>query len=374
MHIGILKESLPGERRVAVAPGEVARLKALAPDVQVWVEKDAGKAAGYLNEAYEAAGAELVTTAKAWGAACVLRINAPTADEAEQLAKGGLLICLLEPHKNQPLLDQLAKQGVSAIALERIPRTSRAQAMDVLSSQANIAGYRAVLEAATLLPRFFPLMMTAAGSAKPARVAVLGAGVAGLQAIATARRLGAIVEGFDIRPEVGEQITSLGAKVMDLGLAEEGRSEGGYAKELSAEGKERQQAALQEKLASFDVIITTAQIPGRAAPLLVTAEAVQNMRAGTVIVDLAASSGGNCPLTEADKVVVKHGVTLVGHTNYPAMVAADASTFFGRNLSNLLKILVIDGKLNLNLEDDIIAAALLLHEGQNRADQKGMGK
>jgi NAD(P) transhydrogenase subunit alpha len=256
------------------------------------------------------------------------------------------------------------------MSMELIPRTSRAQSMDALSSQANIAGYRAVLEATTHYKRFFPMMMTSAGSAKAAKVAVLGAGVAGLQAIATARRLGASVESYDVRPEVKEQILSLGAKFIELDVGEQGSGSGGYAKELSEEGKRKQQAALTERLKKFDVIISTANIPGRKAPVLITEDAVKGMRTGSVIVDMAAANGGNCPLSEADKIVTKHNVTIVGLTNFPGLVPADSSNFYARNLATLLGLMAVakDGKvtLNVNLEDDIIAASLTTYQGQVR--------
>lgn len=365
--ISIVAETSKGETRVAVAPQDISRFLGLAEGVNVLVEKGAGTAAQFTDNMYAEAGAKIATTKEAWGADVVLKINLPTPQEAATLQKGGLLLCLNQGNDVEKVLKAIEKQGASLLALERIPRTSRAQAMDVLSSQANIAGYRAVLEATQHYGRFMPMMMTSAGSAKPARVAVLGAGVAGLQAIATAKRLGAVIEGYDVRPEVGEQIESLGAKVMDLGLKAEGTGEGGYAKELSPEQKKQQQQALQDKLATFDIVITTAQIPGRPAPVLVTEETVKNMRTGSVIVDLAAATGGNCPLTEANKVTVKHGVILVGHTNYPSFLAADASAFFGRNLFNLLKIIIIDGKINLNYEDDILAAAVVIENGKKRS-------
>jgi len=331
------------------------------------VEKGAGNAAQFTDNLYKDAGAKVVAAKQAWGADVVLKINLPTPKEVAHLKKGGFLVCLTQGNDAEKVFKAIEQQGASLLALERIPRTSRAQAMDVLSSQANIAGYRAVLEAAQHYGRFFPLMMTSAGSAKPARVAVLGAGVAGLQAIATAKRLGAVIEAYDVRPEVAEQIESLGAKFMDLGFKAQGVGEGGYAKELSAEQKKQQQQALQDKLATFDIVVTTAQIPGRAAPVLVTEDTVKNMRTGSIIVDLAAATGGNCPLTEADKVTIKHGVILVGHTNYPSFLAADASSFFGRNLFNLLKIIMIDGKFNLNYQDDILAAAVLIENGKKRS-------
>jgi NAD(P) transhydrogenase subunit alpha len=293
-------------------------------------------------------------------------------DLISKLKKNSILISYLEPYKADGTIEALAKAGVSAFAMEAIPRTSRAQSMDALSSQANIAGYRAVLEAAARYPRFFPVMMTSAGSAKAVQIAVLGAGVAGLQAIATARRLGARVEAFDVRPETREQIESLGAKFMDLKLDETGVGQGGYAKSLSEEGQLRQQAALAERLKKMDVVISTANIPGRKAPVLITEEAVRGMRTGSVIVDLAAENGGNCPLTEAGKIVVKHGVTLVGHTNYPALVPGDASAFYGRNIFNLLQLMLKPGaedktaELQLNLADDIIEAALVTHDSEVR--------
>jgi NAD(P) transhydrogenase subunit alpha len=291
----------------------------------------------------------------------VLKIHKPTPAEILKMKKGSVLVSMLEPYNADGTLEKLADVGVDAVAMELIPRTSRAQSMDVLSSQAGIAGYRAVLEGATRYGRFFPMMMTSAGSAKPCKFAVLGVGVAGLQAIATARKLGAMVEAYDVRKEVREQILSLGAKCIELDVGEEGSGTGGYAKELSEEAKRKQQAALTEKLKGFDVIITTANIPGKRAPVLVSEEAVKGMRAGSVIVDMAAANGGNCPLTEADKVVSKNGVTLVGITNYPALVPSDSSHFYAQNLVNLLDILWIEKELNL--EDDIVAAALTVHKG-----------
>ena len=365
--IGIVAESAKNETRVAVAPQDISRFTSLAEGETVLVEKGAGSSAKFTDKMYTEAGAKVSTAKQAWAADVVLKINMATVKEAANLAKGALVISLTQGADADKVQAAVAKQGAGMLSLERIPRTSRAQAMDVLSSQANIAGYRAVLEATAHYGRFMPLMMTAAGSAKPARVAVLGAGVAGLQAIATARRLGAVVEAYDVRPEVAEQIESLGAKFMDLGVIEEGSGEGGYAKELSAEGKKKQQKALQDKLATFDIVITTAQIPGRPAHVLVTEDTVKNMRPGSVIVDLAAATGGNCPLTEADKVVVKHDVILVGHTNYPGFLPADASSFFGRNLLNLLKIIVVEGKVNLNYEDDILNAAVVVADGKKRS-------
>ncbi|MBI1362532.1 MAG: Re/Si-specific NAD(P)(+) transhydrogenase subunit alpha [Proteobacteria bacterium] len=374
MKIGVLKQTAAGETRVAMTPDSIKRLMDKCPGVEIVVEKGAGDGAFIADDAFKGVGAKVGTTKQAWEADVVLTIHPPKEAEVKNLKKGALLIGLLDPHGSAKLFAALAKAGVNAASLELIPRTSRAQAMDVLSSQANIGGYRAVLEAATHLPKFFPMMMTAAGSAKAAKVIVLGAGVAGLQAIATARRLGAIVEAFDVRPEVKEQIESLGAKFIDIDLGETGAGSGGYAKELSADAKKKQQAALQERLKGADAVITTALIPGRPAPVLVTADTVKGMVSGSVIVDMAAANGGNCELSKANKVVVEHGVTIIGHTNYPAMMPRDASLFYGRNVLNLLQLLLkVEGKastLNLNLEDDIVAGCLAVHDGAVRFGTK----
>lgn len=369
MKIGIPKETRTSETRVAGAPESVKKL--VKKGFEIVVESGAGLLAGFGDEAFTAEGAKIGSTADAFAADIVYKIHRPTEAEVGMMKKGSVLVSFLEPYRRDGLLEKLAQAGVHAFGMELIPRTSRAQSMDALSSQANIAGYRAVLEAAAHYPRFFPLMMTSAGSAKPVRVAVLGAGVAGLQAIATARRLGAQVESYDVRPEVKEQILSLGAKFIELDLGgESGTGAGGYAKELSEEGKARQQQALTERLKKFDVIVSTANIPGRKSPVLITEEAVRGMRRGSVIVDMAAANGGNCPLTEADRVVVKHGVTLVGLTNYPGLVPADSSAFYGNNLI-YLTALFVEAKdnglvLNLNLEDDIIAGALAVSSGTVR--------
>lgn len=361
MRIGIPTETRSGEARVASTPEVVKRLA--AKGFELAVESGAGAAAGYPDRDYEAAGAQLRDRAGAYDADLVLRVRRPDEADVAALRPGGMLIGLLESCGEDPLVAALLAKDVRVLAMERMPRTSRAQSMDALSSQANIAGYRAMIEAAARYGRFFPMMMTSAGSAKPARVVVLGAGVAGLQAIATARRLGAEVYGYDVRPETREQILSLGAKPIDLDLGESGAGEGGYARELSEEAKTRQQAALADELAKAHVIITTALIPCRPAPILVTEELVQRLRPGSVIVDLAAANGGNCPLTVPDQVVERHGVVLVGHTNYPAMVAADASAFYARNLANLIDIAFDYGAgrpvLKDLAEDDITKAMLV---------------
>lgn len=361
MRIGIPKESYAGETRVAATPDTVKRL--MAKGLEVLVEKDAGTAAAYPDADYQAAGAVLTDSKTVWQTDILTKVRQPTQDELTQLTPNAVLIGLLETCDDTEIKSTLAQQQASMLALERMPRISRAQSMDVLSSQSNIAGYRAALEAASRYGRFFPLMMTSAGSAKPARVVILGVGVAGLQAIATARRLGADVYAYDIRPEVREQIISLGAKPIDLDIGESGSGQGGYAKELSDEAKAKQQQALANELAKAHVIITTAMIPCRPAPKLVTEEVVEQMRTGSVIVDLAAATGGNCALTEPDQVVVKHGVTLVGYTNFPAMVPADASAFYARNLLNLLDSLLETQNDQVVLKDlttDEITAAMLI--------------
>ena len=336
MKIGIPKESIDGEARVATTP-EIAR-KLIGAGLEVLVERGAGAGSHYTDAAYEEAGVQLTDAAGAFGCDIVAKVRKPSAQEAAQMRDGALFVGHAETCDQDPVISDMQGRGITVLAMERIPRISRAQSMDALSSQSNIAGYRAVIEAAAHYGRFLPLMMTSAGSAKPARVVVLGAGVAGLQAIATARRLGADVYAYDVRPETAEQIASLGAKVIKLDLGEAGAGEGGYAKELSAEGKARQQAMLADELSKAHVIISTALIPCRPAPVLITEDVVRRMRAGSVIVDLAAATGGNCPLTEADRVVVKHDVILVGHTNYPSMMASDASAFYARNIANLLEI------------------------------------
>ena len=308
------------------------------------------------------------TAAQALAADVVLTVRRPVAEQIAAMRPGTLLAGFADPYAGG--LGALAQAGLSVLAVELIPRISRAQGMDALSSQANIAGYRAVLEATAHYRRFLPLMMTSAGTAKPSRVVILGVGVAGLQAIATARRLGAQVEAFDVRPETREQVLSLGAKFIDIDLGESGAGAGGYARELSADAQQRQQQLLGERLKAADVIITTALIPGRPAPVLVPEAVVQGMRPGSVIVDLAAASGGNCPLTEADRVVEKHGVTLVGITDYPSRLATDASAFYARNLLNLIELVLRQDeagtRVELDMQDEIIAAALAVQAGTVR--------
>ena len=359
MKVGIPKERVNGEARVATTPEIAAKL--VAGGLQLLVERGAGEGAYYTDAAYEQAGAELTDAAGALGCDIVAKVRKPDSDEVAAMREGAVYVGHAETCGEDPVISAMHARGITVIAMERIPRISRAQSMDALSSQSNIAGYRAVIEAASQYGRFFPLMMTSAGAAKPARIVVLGAGVAGLQAIATARRLGGDVYAYDVRPETREQIESLGAKAIELDIGEGGSGEGGYAKELSEEGKAKQQALLADELAKAHVIVSTALIPCRPAPVLITEDVVERMRAGSVIVDLAASTGGNCPLTEADQVVVKHDVILVGHTNYPSMMPSDASGFYAKNLANLLDIMLDKSGDTISLkdldEDEITEAA-----------------
>lgn len=368
MKLGIPKETRTGEMRVAITPDTVKKLR--AKGLEILVEKSAGIDAHFTDDVYKNAGAKLVDAKAAYGSDIVFKVQKPKPDEIEQIRKGAILVSLLDPCADDDTLERLAQAGVDTFALELVPRISRAQSIDALSSQANIAGYRATLEAARLYGSFFAMMMTAAGSAKPAKLMVLGAGVAGLQAIATAKRLGAQVFAFDVRPEVKEEIMSLGGKFVELDLGESGAGEGGYAKQLSKEAQQRQQMLLQEEIKKMDIVISTALIPCRPAPILITEDGVKGMRPGSVIIDMAAVSGGNCPLTEADKTVVKHGVTICGTTNFPALMPTDASSFYARNLLNFISLLLKDGDDTSGLreytEDEITAAALAVHNGTVR--------
>jgi NAD(P) transhydrogenase subunit alpha len=347
MRIGVPRETTAGERRVAVVPETIGRLNGIA----VAVERGAGAGAGFSDDAYREAGAELVEDAWA-GVDAVVKVAKPSEAEAERLASGQLLIGFLQPLTDTALVERLKARGVLGFAMESIPRTTRAQSMDALSSQATVSGYKGVLLAAERLPKFFPMLTTAAGTIAPAKVLVLGAGVAGLQAIATARRLGAVVSGFDVRPVVKEQVESLGASFLDLGVVGE-ETEGGYARELTADEQARQQAALEERIPDFDAVITTAAIPGRPAPKLIPAAAVEGMRAGSVIVDLAAETGGNCELTRPGEEIVEHAVTIVGLLNLPSTMPLHASQLYARNVAALLTHLAPDGELNLDWSDEI---------------------
>lgn len=368
MKVGIPTEITPGETRVAATPETTKKLRAIG--LSVLVEKGAGVASHFTDDAFREAGAEIVDNALALGADFVFKVRKPGRDEIGRMKKGAVLMSVMELCYDDGTLDALATAGVDTFALEMIPRISRAQTMDVLSSQSNIAGYRAVLEGARLYGRFFPMMMTSAGSAKPTRLVVLGAGVAGLQAIATARRLGAQVSAYDVRPEVKEQIQSLGAKVIEFDVGESGAGAGGYARQLSAEAQEKQRQMLANELKKADVIVSTAMIPCMPAPVLITEEAVRSMNPGSVIIDMAAATGGNCPLTEANKTVIKHGVIICGVTNFPALMPSDASSFYSRNLFNFLSLLVtnVDGRPQTKdyLEDEITASSLVTHNGSVR--------
>lgn len=361
MKIGVPKEQASGECRVATTP-EVAK-KLIAKGFDVLVEKDAGLGSHYANAAYEEAGASIVDQQTVFSADIVIKVRKPSVAEIGLMGEGKTAVGFIESCEQDEVHKAISDRGIQFLAMEKIPRISRAQPMDALSSQSNIGGYRAVLEAALHYGRFIPLMMTSAGSSKPARVVVLGVGVAGLQAIATARRLGADVYAYDVRPEVNEQIRSLGAKPIELDIGESGAGEGGYAKELSEQAKQKQQQLLADELAKAHIIVSTALIPCRPAPVLVTAEVVERMRDGSVIIDLAAANGGNCPLSKPDEVIEHAGKIIVGHTNYPSMIAADASAFYARNIANLLDIMVEqgdDGLLLKNFQEDEITAAALI--------------
>ena len=372
MLIGIPTETVAGETRVAITPETVKKLKAQGHTLRV--QAGAGLAASVTDEAYAAAGAELSDAAVVFGCDLVLKVRSPSDSEMAMMKPGTALVGMLNPF-DAPGLQRLASAGLTAFALEAAPRTTRAQSMDVLSSQANIAGYKAVMVAADKYQRFFPMLMTAAGTVKAARVVILGVGVAGLQAIATAKRLGAVIEASDVRPSVKEQVESLGAKFIDVSYDTPEEKEaavgvGGYAKPMPQSWLDRQKIEVAKRVAAADVVISTALIPGRAAPTLITEEMVRAMKPGSVIVDIAAGKGpggigGNCPLSEADSTVLRHGVTIVGETNLPALVAADSSALYARNVLDFLKlVLTKEGGLNVDMDDDIVAACLMTQGGE----------
>lgn len=366
MRVGVPKETAAGEQRVALVPEVVAKLK--AKGLEILVERGAGAAALLPDETFEQAGAQLTQdAAEVWRSDAVVKIAPPTPSEVALLGGGlgsnSLLIGFLAPLTNPACTSALAGAKATALAMEAIPRISRAQAMDALSSQSNVAGYKAALLGAEHMGRFYPMLMTAAGTIPPAKVLVLGAGVAGLQAIATAKRLGARTTGYDVRPEVAEQVQSLGAQWLDLGL--EASGEGGYARELTEDERARQQQALTEAIKGFDVVITTALVPGRPAPLLVTEEAVKGMKPGSVVIDLAGEAGGNCELTEPGQTVVRHDVTIVSPLNLPSTLPEHASQLFARNVQALLELLVDEeGKLALDFDDEIVSGACIVREGE----------
>ncbi len=367
MRIGVPKESVEGEKRVALIPDTVKSLT--GKQLEVVIEAGAGALAGHPDEEYTEAGAQVADASAAYGADIVLRVNTPTTEEIGRVGNGKILIGFLAPLTASETTRALADGGVTSFAIESIPRITRAQAMDGLSSQANVAGYASVLLAARECGRFFPMMTTAAGTVSPARVMVLGAGVAGLQAIATAKRLGAVVSGFDIRRAAWEQIASLGGRPLELDFIPDAEDEGGYARPLSDEENEQVRVALAENAAKQDVIISTAQIPGRAAPILITAEGVHNMAPGSVIVDLAGDSGGNCELTEAGRTVDVDGVKVIAPRNLASDMATHASQLYAKNLENFIDLITEEGKLGIDFSDEVVAGACLTHEGKVRNER-----
>ncbi len=368
MKIAVAKERDAGERRVALVPDAIARL--VKQGLEVWVEAGAGEGSFFSDAAYEAAGAKIIhDRAQLWGETNVLLKVTPPREfegqsEVDLIREGATLISFLNPLGDPKTVARLAQRQVTAFSLELIPRTSRAQSMDALSSQAAVAGYKAALIAAAALPKFFPMLTTAAGTIPPAKVFVMGAGVAGLQAIATARRLGAVVEAFDIRPAVKEEVQSLGAKFVEVILEEDTVAAGGYAKELSESAQERTRQVVTEHIKQSDVVITTAQVPGKKAPLLVTEDMIAQMKPGAVIVDLAAEQGGNCAFTEPGGTVFKNGVSIIGPTNLPSTMPVHASQMFSKNMLTLLQHLIKENKLLLNFADDIIHDACVTYSGE----------
>lgn len=373
MKIAVARESELGELRVAQVPDTVSRL--VKQGFEVWIEAGAGLGAGYEDSAYEAVGAKIIADAAVlWGKAdLLLKVNPPEQrdgwSEIDWLKPGATLISFLNPLGNPAITQKLAQKQISALSMELIPRSTRAQSMDALSSQANIAGYKSVLLAAGSLPRIFPMMTTAAGTIPPAKVLVLGAGVAGLQAIATARRLGAVVDAFDIRPTVAEQVQSVGGNFIQINLNETTEVAGGYAKQVSGDTQELIRQGLSPYVGKADVVISTAQVPGKTAPLLIAEETVAQMKPGSVIVDLAAESGGNCACSEAGRNVTAYGVTIISPTNLPATVPVNTSQMYAKNLLNLVKHLTQDGELKLDFTDDITNSACVTHGGEIRNER-----
>ena len=371
MKVGVPKEIVPNERRVALSPDIVKKL--IDAGAEVLVEKGAGEAASLLDSMYQEAGCKIVGDAASLfkDSDVILKIQKPASEELDIMKEGEVLIALLQPLVNHDLMKKLAQKKITSFSMDAIPRIARAQRMDVLSSMSSIAGYKAVLIGASKLGKYLPMMMTAAATMPPAKVLVLGAGVAGLQAIATAHRLGAVVEAFDVRPAVKEQVQSLGATFVEIEeIAEEAEDKGGYAKELSEETQRRERELIQKHTAGADIVITTALVPGRAAPILITKEMVAGMKAGSVIVDLAAETGGNCELTESGQEVVKNDVIICGPLNLASDMAMQASQLYSRNISGLLLLMLKEGQLNLDFEDTIINDCCITHQGEIRGIYK----
>src|SRR6059036_218135 len=365
MNIGVPKETAANERRVALTPEVAGRLA--KSGWAVLVERGAGEAASFGDESYGTAGATLVAAAEVFGQSdVVLKVQPPSIEETRRCREGTALVASFQPSAERETVSQLAARKVTAFSLALLPRITRAQAMDVLSSQATVAGYKAVLLAAAAAGRFFPMLVTAAGTLAPARVLVLGAGVAGLQAIATARRLGAVVSAFDVRPVVKEQVQSLGAKFLEMEIGEHAEAAGGYAKQLSEETHRRELAFIAQQVKDADIMITTAAIPGQGAPVLITADAVRAMKPGAVIVDLAVETGGNCELTEAGREVVRNGVLLLGPLNLPSTLPQHASQMYARNISSFLSQLIKDGALRFDFDDEIVRDTCVTHAGEVR--------
>jgi proton-translocating NAD(P)+ transhydrogenase subunit alpha len=381
MQFGVPKETSEGERRVALVPDVVRKLAASAgeqdaPQNEVLVERGAGAGALIPDQQYEDAGARMAATPEeVFGAEIVVKVAPPNSEEVARLQSGTVLIGFLQPLTNGEGIRAIARTGATSFALESVPRISRAQSMDALSSQSNVAGYRAALIGAQELGRFYPMLMTAAGTIRPATVLVLGAGVAGLQAIATARRLGAVVQGFDVRSAVKEQVESLGATFLEFDLGGDLEGAGGYARELTSEQQERQQELMAEAIGKVDVVITTALVPGRRAPILVTKEAVKLMKPGSVVVDLAGEQGGNCELSEPGRTITVHDVKIAAPLNVPSTMAQDASHLYARNIEALLELMIKDGKLELDFEDEVIAGACITRDGEivNEAAKQAAG-
>ncbi|MGD1900687.1 MAG: Re/Si-specific NAD(P)(+) transhydrogenase subunit alpha [Geitlerinemataceae cyanobacterium] len=370
MKVAVAKELAAGESRVALIPDVVSRL--VDRGFEILVESGAGDRAYFTDEQYEAAGASvLADTARVWSEAdAIVKVAPPAEAEIAQMRSGSVVIGFCNPLGAPETIAQLADRGVTTFAMELIPRTSRAQSMDALSSQAGLAGYKAVLLAASSLPKFFPMLTTAAGTIRPAKVFVIGAGVAGLQAIATSRRLGAVVEAFDIRPAVKEEVQSLGAKFVEVKLEEETVAAGGYAREISDDSKRRTQETIADRVAQSDVVITTAQVPGKVAPRIVTDAMIAAMKPGSVVVDLAANQGGNCEGSESGRTVFRHGVTIVGAENLPATMPVHASQTYAKNIATLLQLAQGEnGEFALDFDDDIIDSACITHAGEIRNDR-----